>query len=299
MNFSSLAGCMLKVRLGVLRAVPPAKDNKSGGFVYNALLNSSFKPIIERELPENTNIMFLMNGQQIVFEHAGFKEAVHAVALIPEPVIVKVILVGEEVLEQTLDAKYPSVKIGLQAIMNHSAIGGRPKISKSLVLAINTQDYSVNHIFIHADEAQQESIDMQIDYVNNLSEPLIKHESDECANCQFKSLCKNETLPVVACSTCAFYKINEPTCALGNNQGIRCNQHLYNPILLVNHKHKSVDVQNLFIEYDNFVNSNNPVPNKVVLTSDEMFTSHKFDTDRILDQNLHTFMKRFGAKIVN
>ena len=221
-----------------------------------------------------------------------------AVAVITEPVIVKVILVNEEVIEETLDIKYPSVKTSLQASMAYSSIGGRPQITRSLVLAINTQDYSVKHIYIDADPVLQESLKMKMDFINDLSQRIQKVECKECLNCPYSPICKNETLPVVSCSTCAFYKIGEQTCSLGNSQGIRCPQHLYNPNVLVNHSHKKVDVQNLFVEYEGFANSNNPVAGKEVLTSDAMLASHRFDKERILDKNLNSFVKNFGAVLL-
>lgn len=298
MNFSSLSGCTLKARFGVLKALQYTKPI-TGSFVYNAMLNGGYKAIIESQVPVDAKILFDMNGYQIQFEYKAFKEAVHAVVVIDnEPMIVKVILVNEPVIEETLDIKYPSVKAGLQACMNHSSIGGRPKINKSLVMAINTQDYSVSQMVINADPTEQESLNMKMDFILNLSEPIQKVRSKECDTCPYFPICKNDALPVVSCSSCAFYKIGEQTCSLGNNQGIKCQQHLYNPILLVNHKHKKVDVQNLFVEYENFVNSNNPVAGKEVLTSDAMLTSHKFDKVKILDENLHKFVKNFGAKIV-
>lgn len=298
MNFSALAGCTLKARFGVLKALQHEKSI-NGSFTYNALVNGCYKAVIESQLPVDAKILFDMNGYRITFSYNGFAEAVHAVAVIDEPTIVKVILVNEEVIEETLDAKYPSVKTGLQGCMAYSSIGGRSKINKSLVLAINTQDYSVSHIQIQADPVVQESLKMKMDLINNLSEPLQKVRVDECKTCPYMPICNNDVLPVVSCSTCAFYRINEQSCSLGNHQGIRCPQHLYNPILLVNHKHKRADVQNLFIEYDNFANSNNPVAGKEVLTSDAMYTSHKFDKVKILDENLYKFIKNFGAKIVN
>lgn len=297
MNFSSLAGCTLKARFGVLKALQYTKP-VNGSFVYNAMLNGGYKAIIESQLPIDAKILFDMNGHRITFSYNGFGESVQAVAVLDEPTIIKVIIVNEKVIEETLDIKYPSVKAGLQACMFHSSIGGRPKINKALVLAVNTQDYSVIHIPINADLVEQESLNAKVDFIINLSEPIQKVRTDDCDSCPYLPICSNDTLPVVSCSSCAFYKINEQTCSLGNNQGIRCEQHLYNPVLLVNHKHKSADVQNLFIEYGNFANSNNPVAGKEVLTSDAMLTSHKFDKVKILDDNLHNFVKNFGAKIV-
>lgn len=297
MNFSSLAGCPLKARFGVLKALQYPKQ-VNGSFVYNSLLNGGYKAIIESQLPVDAKILFDINGQRITFTSKGFGESVQAVAVLDEPTIIKVILVNEPVIEQTLNIKYPAVKAGLQACMAHSSIGGRPKINQALVLAINTQDYSVSHINIKADQVEQDNLDMKMDYIVNLSDPIEKIRNKDCDTCPYMPICNNETLPVVSCSSCAFYKIGEQTCSLGNNQGIKCQQHLYNPNLLVNHKHKKVDVQNLFIEYDNFVNSNNPVIGKESLTSDEMFSSHKIDNVRILDENLHKFVKHFGAKIV-
>ena len=297
MNFSSLAGCPQKARFGLLMALPKA-PSVTGSFVYNSLLNGSYKSIIESQLPENTKIIFDMSGHQIKFSHKGFMESVHAVAVLDEPTIIKVVLVNEEVIAQTLDIKYPSVNAGLQAMMNHSDIGNKPKINKALVLAINTEDFSVIHIPIEADTAIQESIDAKIDVITDLSHEIESADCKECPTCNFKPICSNETLPVISCSTCAFYRINESTCALNNNQGIRCDQHLYNPVVLPNHSHKSADVQHLFIEYNSFVNSNNPVSNLPVLSSDEMLESHKFDKERILDDNLHSFKNSFGAKPV-
>jgi len=209
--------------------------------------------------------------------------------------------VNEKVIAETLDAQYPSVKIGLQLIMANSGDGSRPPIDKSLVLAIHTQDFSVTHIEILACPFEQDNLETKLDFILNLSERIEISEdleSGDCKGCPYKAICSNETLPVVSCSTCAFFRVNEQSCALGNNQGIRCEQHLYNPVLLVNHKHEHADVQNLFIEYQDFVNSNNPVAGKTVLTSDEMFHSHKFDKSGILDPNIEAFKKTYGAKIV-
>ena len=297
MNFSALAGCTLKARFGVLKALQFTPSVK-GAFIYNSMINGSYKAIIESYLPVDAKILFNMNGQRITFAYNGFGESVQAVAVLDEPTIIKVILVNEEVIEETLDIKYPSVKVGLQACMAHSSIGGRPKINKALVLAVNTQDYSITEIPIKADPTEQASLNSKIDFINDLSQEIQKVRCSDCDNCPYMPICNNDTLPVVSCSSCAFYKINEQTCSLGNAQGIRCQQHLYNPVLLVNHKHKSVDVQNLFIEYGNFVNSNNPVAGKEALTSEAMLTSHKFDKVKILDENLHKFVKNFGAKIV-
>ena len=297
MNFSALAGCTLKARFGILRALQHERSI-NGSFTYNALVNGAYAQIIESQLPVDAKILFNMNGHKITFSYNGFAESVQAVAVLDEPVIVKVILVNEEVIEETLDIKYPSVKTSLQGCMAYSSIGGKPQIKKSLVLAVNTQDYSVNHITINADPVIQESLQMKMDFINDLSAPIQKVEGKECATCPYSPICKNDALPVVSCSTCAFFKIGEQTCSLGNHQGIRCQQHLYNPNLLVNHSHKRVDVQNLFVEYEGFVNSNNPVAGKEVLTSDAMLASHRFDNDRILDKNLNDFVKNFGAKIL-
>lgn len=303
MNFSSLAGCALACRFSFTKALPSPKTDselKKKKFIYSSLLHSSYKQIIERHLPGARIIYGDANGK-FVFEYRGVKESIHAVAVINDvPYLVKVILVNEPVSEDTLPIKYQSALTSLQALMAVSGTNGRPTIEKSILIAVDTLNYDVEIFDIESDAAEQESISMKIDFIQATDrERIPKSDCSQCPSCDYLPICDNSVLPVVSCTTCAFYSgKGVPTCGLGNNVGVKCPQHIYNPLMLVNHEQTKIDVQNLYVEYDSFINCNSDMGFKPSLTSDEMRVQHQFDNGNILDKNLNDFKKIFGAKPV-
>ena len=301
MNFSALAGCSLACRFSRLMALKNTGPT-SKQYIYNSLLSGCYKKVIETQLPVDARIMYGDANGPFTFGYRGIKETVQAVAVINnEPHLVKVIIVNEPVIVQTLRTKFDSVYISLQALMKLSGQTGNGEIKKSLILAIDVSDYSVSQMILEADEFEQGSIKQKIDCVLASNDPNIVIHKDEskCDGCSFSPICNNETLPVVSCSTCAFFTDNElPECSLGNNVGVKCASHLYNPLLLVNHKHIKVDVQNLYVEYDEFINCNSDMGFKTSMTSDEMLASHKFNAGGVKDEFIESMKSEFNAKIV-
>lgn len=301
MNFSSLAGCSLAARFSRLRAL---KDNgpTSNQYVYNSLLKGCQKSIIESQLPVDANIIYGDANGPFRFSYKGVSESIPAVAVINnEPHLVKVIIVNEPIIAETLRIKFESVYISLQAMMKLSGQGGKQEIKKSIILAVDVSDFTVSQVTLEADEYEQESIRQKIECIlaSDNAEIFIGKNEKFCGACKYSAICNNESLPVVACSTCAFFSDKEvQACSLGNSIGVKCPSHLYNPLLLVNHPHKKVDVQNLYVEYDTFINCNSDMGFKPSMTSDEMFVSQKFNATGVRDEFISGIQDKFRGKIV-
>ena len=296
LNFSQVSGCHLKARFTRLNALkkPPATTKQ---FLYNALLNSSYRQIIETQLPIDSNIIWGDHNGPFEFDYRGVKEKVHAVAVVDgEPHLVKVIIVNEPIIVETLRINYDSVYVSLQALMKLSGQTGNPEIKKSIILAVNTEEFSVTKMILEADETEQENVKLKIDYILDTdSQPIAPSKSEKnCTGCNFIDICEGKTIPVASCSTCAFYSDKETkSCALGNSVGVKCSSHLYNPLLMVNHKHVKVDVQNLYVEYDDFINCNSEMGFKPSLTSDEMKSSN-CQVNPVIEM----LKKEFNGKVV-
>ena len=296
MSINNIGACSLKARFDIVSPITE-HENELEYFIHGALMSGSYKQIISMAFKDH-KVIFDDLGDRIVFMDRGVVGSPHAIVIVNSiPRIVNVVFSNKEKIRETIE---PHIEMSQQGFMELSASTGNSKITMSSVIFVNTYDYSIDIVDVEYDPTLAQSFNLLLEEVTDFDNTkLVPSKSEFCYSCKYKKICNNEKLVPVTCQTCAFFNFEGRSCTLNMQTGVSCANHLYNPNLMVNHAHISINTDELYIQYKDFVNSNNPVAFKESLTSREMLAHHRFNRGDIMDIELHSLMKTYGAKIAD